>query len=95
MDRAGADDRVTAADRTTVLSRRPPYRLDSTDAGQYQAQPYMTLESGVLPESVFSGIASAIRGQNGESTLYQPGDMAAAILALEWDVGTRSARCSW
>ena len=47
----------------------------------------MTLESGVLPESVFSDIAVAIRGQNGESTLYQPGDMAAAILALEWGVG--------
>lgn len=61
--------------------------LDGTDAGQYQAQPYMTLESGVLPESVFSDIADAIRGQNGLSTLYQPGDMAAAILALEWDVG--------
>ena len=61
--------------------------LDGTDAGDYQAQPYMALESGVLPESVFSDIAGAIRGQNGESTLYQPGDMAAAILALEWDVG--------
>lgn len=61
--------------------------LDGTDAGDYQAQPYMTLESGVLPESVFSDIADAIRGQNGLSTLYQPGDMAAAILALEWDVG--------
>lgn len=61
--------------------------LDGTDAGNYQAQPYMTLESGVLPESVFSDIAAAIRGQNGESTLYAPGDMAAAILALEWDVG--------
>lgn len=32
-------------------------------------------------------IADAIRGQNGLSTFYQPGDMAAAILALEWDVG--------
>lgn len=61
--------------------------LDGTDAGDYQAQPYMTLESGVLPESVFSDIADAIRGQNGLSTLYQPGDIAAAILALEWDVG--------
>ena len=61
--------------------------LDGTDAGNYQAQPYMQLESGVLPESVFSDIADAIRGQNGLSTLYQPGDMAAAILALEWDVG--------
>lgn len=61
--------------------------LDGTDAGDYQAQPYMALESGVLPESVFSDIAGAIRGQNGESTLYAPGEMAAAILALEWDVG--------
>ena len=61
--------------------------LDGTDAGDYQAQPYMALESGVLPESVFSDIAAAIREQNGLSTLYQPGDMAAAILALEWDVG--------
>lgn len=61
--------------------------LDGTDAGDYQEQPYMTLESGVLLESVFSDIASAIRGQNGESALYAPGDMAAAILALEWDVG--------
>ena len=61
--------------------------LDGTDAGGYQEQPYMALESGVLPESVFSDIADAIRGQNGLSTLYAPGDMAAAILALEWDVG--------
>jgi hypothetical protein len=61
--------------------------LDGTDAGGYQEQPYMALESGVLPESVFSDIADAIRGQNGLSTLYAPGDMAAAILAPEWDVG--------
>ena len=63
--------------------------LDGTDAGDYQAQPYMALESGVLPESVFADIADAIRGQNGLSTLYAPGDMAAAILALEWDVGLK------
>lgn len=36
---------------------------------------------------MFSDIADAIREQNGLSTLYQPGNMAAAILALEWDVG--------
>ena len=53
--------------------------LDGTDAGDYQEQPYMALESGVLPESVFSDIADAIRGQNGESTLYAPGDMAKVI----------------
>lgn len=63
--------------------------LNGIDAGDYQEQPYMALESGVLPESVFSDIAAAIRGQNGLSTLYQPGDMAAAILALEWDVGLK------
>ena len=63
--------------------------LDGTDAGNYQGQPYMTLESGVLPESVFSDIADAIREQNGLSTLYQPREMAAAILALEWDVGLK------
>lgn len=63
--------------------------LDGTDAGDYQEQPYMALESGVLPESVFSDIADAIRGQNRLSTLYQPGDMAAAILALEWDTGLK------
>ena len=32
--------------------------LDGTDAGQYQAQPYMQLESGILSESVFSDIAA-------------------------------------
>lgn len=47
----------------------------------------MQLDSGILSESVFSDIADAIRGQNGLSTQYQPGDMAQAILDLEWDVG--------
>lgn len=47
----------------------------------------MALEEGILSESVFSDIADAIRGQNGLSTLYQPDDMAQAILDLEWDVG--------
>lgn len=61
--------------------------LDGTNAGNYQAQGYMALESGVLSESVFSDIADAIRGQNGLSTLYAPGDMAQAILDLTWDVG--------
>ncbi len=61
--------------------------LDGTQGSGYVPQPYMTLESGVLSESVFSDIANAIRGQNGLSTLYQPGDMAQAILDLEWDVG--------
>ena len=63
--------------------------LDGTNAGGYQAQPYMALESGVLSDSVFEDIADAIRGQNGLSTLYQPGDMAQAILDLVWDVGLK------
>lgn len=63
--------------------------LDGTNAGNYQAQQYKALESGVLSDSVFSDIADAIRGQNGLSTQYQPGDMAAAILALSWDVGLK------
>jgi len=63
--------------------------LDGSYAGDYQAQPYMTLESGVLPESVFEDIADAIRGQNGSSDTYLPGEMAAAILALSWDVGLK------
>lgn len=63
--------------------------LDGTNAGNYQAQSYMQLESGILSEHVFEDIADAIRGQNGLSTQYQPGDMAAAILALSWDVGLK------
>lgn len=63
--------------------------LDGTNAGNYQAQPYMALESGVLSDSVFADIADAIRGQNGFSTLYAPGDMAQAILDLVWDVGLK------
>lgn len=63
--------------------------LDGSDAGGYVPQPYMQLESGVLSESVFSDIADAIRGQNGLSTTYAPGDMAQAILDLVWDVGVK------
>ena len=63
--------------------------LDGTNAGNYQAQPYMALQSGVLSDSVFADIADAIRGQNGLSTLYAPGDMAQAILDLVWDVGLK------
>ena len=63
--------------------------LDGTNAGNYQAQPYMALESGILSEHVFEDIADAIRGQNGSSDSYLPGQMAAAILALSWDVGLK------
>lgn len=39
---------------------------------------------GLLDDSVLSGIADAIRAQNGTSDKYRPSEMAAAILALEW-----------
>ncbi|MBQ9002340.1 MAG: hypothetical protein IJ087_10845 [Eggerthellaceae bacterium] len=63
--------------------------LDGTNAGGYVPQSYKQLESGVLSDSVFEDIADAIRGQNGLSVTYQPGEMAAAILALTWDVGLK------
>ena len=63
--------------------------LDGSYAGNYQPQDYMELESGVLPESVFTDIADAIRGQNGLERTYQPGEMARAILDLTWDVGLK------
>ena len=61
--------------------------LDGTQGSGYVPQSYKSLESGVLSERVFEDIADAIRGQNGLTTLYQPGDMAQVILDLEWDVG--------
>ena len=63
--------------------------LDGTNAGNYVPQSYKQLESGVLSDSVFEDIADAIRAQNGLSVTYQPGEMAAAILALTWDVGLK------
>lgn len=63
--------------------------LDGGNAGSYAEEPYKALESGVLPESVFAGIADAIRAQSGGATRYRPADMAAAIRAFEWDVGLK------
>ena len=63
--------------------------LDGSNAGNYQPQSYMQLERGYLATDVFGDIADAIRGQNGQSTQYQPGDMAAAIRALTWDTGRK------
>ena len=63
--------------------------LDGTNAGNYQAQSYKALQSGILSESVFEDIADAIRGQNGSSDTYTPGEMAQAILDLVWDVGIK------
>jgi hypothetical protein len=63
--------------------------LDGSSAGSAGTQPYKALQSGVVSERVFENIADAIRGQNGESATYAPGDMADAILALSWDVGLK------
>ena len=62
--------------------------LDGTKAGTpYQAP--ATSGAGVIADSVFDGIADAIRAQNGLSETYTPGEMAPAILALSWDVGVK------
>lgn len=44
---------------------------------------------GVISDSYFHDIADAIRAQNGLTETYRPGEMAAAILALTWDVGVK------
>ena len=62
--------------------------LDGTRAGTpLQATP--GAGTGVISDSVFDGIAGAIRAQNGLSETYTPGEMAPAILALSWDVGVK------
>ena len=62
--------------------------LDGTKAGApFQATP--GAGAGVISDTVFDGIADAIRTQNGLSETYTPGEMAPAILALSWDVGVK------
>ena len=62
--------------------------LDGTKAGTpLQATP--GTGTGVISDSVFDGIADAIRAQNGLSETYTPGEMAPAILALSWDAGVK------
>ena len=62
--------------------------LDGTKAGApYQAPP--TSGTGVISDSVFDGIADAIRAHNGFTETYTPSEMAPAILALSWDVGVK------
>lgn len=64
--------------------------LDGTQEGEPGVEGYKELETGVVSSKVFDAIGAAIRGQNGEETKYTPGEMAAAILALEWDVGLKA-----
>ena len=63
------------------------YGKRGTGCGFFHFNP--TPYNAGLSESVFEDIADAIRAQNGLSTQYAPGDMAAAILALSWDVGLK------
>ena len=62
--------------------------LDGTKA----AAPLQALAgtgTGVISDTVFDGIAEAIRAQNGLTETYRPSEMAPAILALSWDVGVK------
>ena len=64
--------------------------LDGSLEGEPGVEGYKELETGVVPSKVFDAIGAAIRGQNGAETKYTPSEMAAAILALEWDVGLKA-----
>ena len=73
--------------------------LDGTDAGEAAELEVDAPDTGLVDDSVFGSIAAAIRAQNGEATLYRPGDMAAAILALSWEtevyeLAPRAVLCS-
>lgn len=63
--------------------------LDGTSGGNATTA---TLGSatGVVGDSIFSAIADAIRGQNGLTTKYKPGEMAQAIRDLVWDTGLKA-----
>lgn len=62
--------------------------LDGTKAGT-PFQAVAGTGTGVISDTVFDGIADAIRAQNGLSETYRPSEMAPAILALVWDVGVK------
>lgn len=63
--------------------------LDGVKSGDGRIEPYKELGRGVLSDKVFAKIADAIREQNGTGARYAPDEMAAAILALEWDGGLK------
>ena len=58
--------------------------LDGTKTGDALVAAYSELAEGCVADGVFSGIAKAIRKQNGLDVKYKPGEMAEAILALSW-----------
>lgn len=63
--------------------------LDGTRAGTGLVAEAPAPVRGVCSSRHFDAIASAIRAQNGLETRYLPSEMAAAILALKWDVGLK------
>ena len=82
VQNGGADTYLPSEMAAAVLA------LDGAKA----ATPFQALAeagSGVLSDTVFEGIADAIRMQNGLSETYAPGEMATAILALSWDTGVK------
>jgi hypothetical protein len=62
--------------------------LDGTKAGAGTTVTVPT-KTGVISDSVFSAVASAIRSQNGLDTTYKPAEMGDAIRALTWDTGIK------
>lgn len=82
MQNGGTDTYKPAEMAAAVLA------LDgSREGAPFQAA--ATSGVGVVSDAVFSGIADAIRAQNGLYETYRPPEMAAAILALTWDVGVK------
>ncbi|ERI04009.1 hypothetical protein [Atopobium sp. oral taxon 810] len=80
----GTQTRYKPADMPAAIAA-----LDGTNAGSPLTVGYTGTDTGVLGSGHFTRIGAAIRGQNGSATVYKPGDMAAAILALSWDTGLK------
>lgn len=63
--------------------------LNGTVAGTPRIEPYKAKDRGLLSSEVFDDIARAVRGKNGSSKSYEPSELAAAISALRFDVGSK------
>jgi hypothetical protein len=63
--------------------------LDGTDAGGYEEVAWEGPASGVVSDRVFSDVADAVRAHNGETGLYRPAQLGAAIRALTWERGLK------
>lgn len=69
-----ADDMASAVDALNGVPLHSSHGVQSVSAAA----------KGYVDRPALHGIADAIRRQNGEPTLYRPGDMAQAILDLAW-----------